>query len=92
MTLTTIHGGANGCAACGHQFGSLAQFDAHQAVDYSQRRAVTCTEPSILGLVRDVNGVWQTPEGLANRERTAERLREARQARPLRGHGEETAA
>jgi hypothetical protein len=78
-TLTEIHGKANGCAACGHQFGSVGMFDAHQDVDYTQPRAVTCREPFTLGLVQDVNGVWQTPEGLANRERAGARLREARQ-------------
>ena len=77
--LTEIHGKANGCAACGHQFGSLQQFDAHQDVDYTRPKAVVCRAPSALGLVPDVNGVWQTPAGLANRERGIERLRAARQ-------------
>ena len=79
--LTEVHGNANGCAACGHTIGALAMFDAHQDVDYTQPRAVTCRPPSALGLVQDVNGVWQTPEGLANHERAATRLREARQER-----------
>lgn len=79
--LAEIHGKANGCAACGHQFASMEQFDAHQNVDYTRPQALTCREPSTLGLVPDGNGVWHTPEGLANRERTTARLREARQER-----------
>jgi hypothetical protein len=81
-TLGPIHGNSNGCAACGEQFGALAQFDAHQDVDYERDRAVICRPPAGLGLVQDDRGVWQTPEGLARREMDRARLAGMASSRP----------
>lgn len=68
-----IHGAANGCASCGHQFASLEKFDAHQNIDYERDPVLICHWPTDLGLVQDDRGVWQTPEGLARQE--ADRVR-----------------
>jgi hypothetical protein len=65
-----VIGSAWMCAVCGVNFGTLRGFDAHQAVDYSAPRAVTCLDPAALGLIRDDRGVFQTPAGLARRERS----------------------
>ena len=79
-TLGVIHGGANGCAACGEQFGRMADFDRHQDVDYDRTPVVVCKAPETMpGLVKDQHGVWQTPEGLANHQKLATRLAEARE-------------
>jgi hypothetical protein len=56
----------SGCGACGHVFGSLALFDAHQHWDRAGPWKLTCTVPP--GLVTDARGTWQTPEGLAYRQ------------------------
>ena len=66
--LGEIHGTANGCAACGQQFGALAQFDAHQDVDYDREPVLICRAPATMGLILDDRGVWQTPKGLVVRE------------------------
>jgi hypothetical protein len=60
-----------GCGACRETFGTLEQFDAHQhwSEDWS---SLTCVIPP--RLVRDHRGVWQTPEGLAERAARAARL------------------
>jgi hypothetical protein len=70
-----IHGAANGCASCGHQFGSLERFDAHQNIDYERDPVLICRWPADLGLVRDARGVWQTPEGLAAQRAFQEKAR-----------------
>lgn len=67
-----------GCAPCANEFGTLTLFDQHQEKDYSRRPVVACKDPASIGLVQDHRGVWQTPEGLASRERAAEQLRRAR--------------
>jgi hypothetical protein len=67
-----------GCSPCGETFGTLTLFDGHQDVDRKRRPVVRCADPRDLGLVQDGHGVWQTPEGLAARERATERLRRNR--------------
>lgn len=75
-----IHGAANGCASCGHQFGSLERFDAHQDIDYERDPVLICRWPADLDLVQDSRGVWQTPEGLAAQTSFQEKARAARMA------------
>ena len=58
-----------GCGACCCMFGTLASFDEHQAVRCDCQPVITCRVPAALGLIRDDHGVWQTPGGLAARER-----------------------
>jgi hypothetical protein len=68
-----------GCSLCGHTFGTLALFDAHQQRPQGWAGPVQCTAPEAMGLVPDDTGTWQTPEGLqrhaADRARLAERVR-----------------
>lgn len=85
-----IHGTANGCAACGHQFGALKQFDAHQDVDYERDPVLICQLPQELGLVQDDNGVWQTEAGLAFRAKQRAAWAGARDASGADGVGAQT--
>lgn len=85
-----IHGTANGCASCGHQFAALAQFDAHQDIDYDRDPVLICHWPTDLGLVQDDRGVWQTPEGLVRRE--ANRVRGLEWVASRYGAGAQSAA
>lgn len=80
------------CAACHLTFGTLTLFDAHQTVDYDRRPPVICRAAESmrvspaglpvpagsggLALVRDARGTWQTPAGLAARQRSAAMGRE----------------
>lgn len=58
------------CPVCRVNFGTLGGFDAHQLVDQSAPRSVTCTDPGGLGLIQDDRGVFQTAAGLGRRERS----------------------
>ena len=55
------------CADCHQTFSTLTSFDDHRSGDWSAR---ACATPIELyerdGLTRDPEGVWWTPEGLAN--------------------------
>lgn len=70
------------CAGCCETYATLSLFDAHRIGPWSDRR---CVIPD--GLVQDDEGVWWTPEGLANNVRQrvagAEAIRHARSG--LRG-------
>lgn len=67
-----------GCGRCRREFGNLTIFDLHHDVDYGRRPPVECKDPADLGLVKDKHDVWQTPEGLAARERATQNLRRNR--------------
>ena len=73
------------CGRCQVLFGSLASFEDHLVRDPGSPVIRGCTPPRVLGLVQDGSGTWQTPEGLARRERTramtAQWNRERREAR-----------
>jgi hypothetical protein len=67
---------ANGCGACGQQFGGIGLFDAHQEYYPDGHRlkgvfAGRCYDPANMGLVQDRNGLWLTPAEHARRQSVA---------------------
>jgi hypothetical protein len=72
-----------GCGLCHQVFGTLTLFDSHHDTDYDRRPVIICRDPAALGAVSDHRGVWQTPEGLARRQDSAERGRAWVRARAL---------
>lgn len=48
------------CTGCGHVFGSLSAFDAHQDWDdpASRERQTVCADPADAGLVMGTRGLW----------------------------------
>lgn len=74
-------------------FGTLGLFDAHQDTDYGRKPVIVCHDPAVPNAIRDSNGVWQTPEGLAQRQAAARHLpwyRDATAAIPAAVGGPET--
>ena len=62
-TVTEYH-----CGRCHETFATLTLFE-----DHRPGIGLICKPPAD-GLVQDKNGVWHTPEGLANNERKAAQL------------------
>lgn len=56
----------SGCSRCHLVFGTLESFESH--------RAGGCASPLAMGLIQDRYGIWQTPGGMASRERTRQMM------------------
>lgn len=55
------------CGACHETFGGVGGFDKHRAGSKDRRfQQGECTDPSLLGLERNVHGTWVTPSNGAD--------------------------
>jgi len=69
--MAELTGGRCLCRRCGRTFRNLGAFDAHQP------HRDGCGDPAAAGLV-ELDGLWATPEGHAQRETSARRLETVR--------------
>jgi hypothetical protein len=58
--LLGAHKSWSQCAGCGETFCSTAEFDRHRTGDFSGDSR-TCLDPTALGLIEIVEGVWGRP-------------------------------